>query len=161
MESTDRPYIILCVATTVVASEYHWSKTLSDTMTTLMRGLAEALAPYLPGSSEDVDVDDAVQNYVDENFDFESMVADTVSEIDFDDVISDNGVMTYGNFDPDDHGCLTNDSFDASDWDLVSADDVRDIVTEELQATGAVVTIDNILSTLAAALTAAAEARAA
>jgi hypothetical protein len=130
-------------------------------MTTLMRGLAEALAPYLPGSSEDVDVDDAVQNYVDSNFDFEDMVSDAVGDIDFDDILSDNGVLTHGNFDPDDHGLMSNDNFDASDWDLVSTDDVRDIVTEELQATGAVVTIDNILVTLAAALTAAAEARAA
>ena len=128
-------------------------------MTTLMQGLAEALTPYLNNGG--ADITSAVQEVIADEYDFESMVADTVSEIDFDDVFSDNGVMTHGNFDPDDHGLLSNDNFDVTDWDLVSTDDVRDLVTEELQATGAVVTIDNILVTLAAALTAAAEARAA
>jgi hypothetical protein len=128
-------------------------------MTTLMRGLAEALSPYL--NEGGADITSAVQEVIADEYDFESMVADTVSDIDFDDILSDNSVLTHGNFDPDDHGLLSNDNFDPSAWDLVSEDDLRDMVTEELQQTGAVVTIDNILSVLAAALTAAAEARAA
>ena len=128
-------------------------------MTTLFKGLAEALTPYLNNGG--ADITSAVQEVIADEYDFDDLVSDAVGDIDFDDILSDNGVMTHGNFDPDDHGCMTHDNFDASDFDLVSVDDVRDLVTEELQATGAVVTIDNILSTLAAALTAAAEARAA
>lgn len=136
---------------------------MSDTLTTLLKGLAEALAPHLPGGSEDVDVDDAVQTYVDENFDFDDMVSDAVGNVDFEDILSDAGAMTHDNFDPSDHGCLTEDNFDREDFDLVSTADysfdefvtedaVRDIVTEELQQTGAVVTRDNILSVFIAAL---------
>jgi hypothetical protein len=128
---------------------------MSDTLTTLLKGLAEALEPHLPGG----DVDDAVQNYVDANFDFEDMVSDAVRDVDFEDILSDAGA-------------ITSDTFDASDWGLVSesdysfdefvtSEDVRDMVTEELQQTGAVVTRDNILSVLAAALRASDEARAA
>ena len=133
---------------------------MSDTLTTLLKGLAEALSPYLPGG-EDTDVSSAVADHIDSNYDFEDMVSDAVAGVDFDDILSDHNVLTERGFDPDDYGVMTNDNFDVSDWDLVTSDDVRDIVTEELQQTGAVVTVDNILSTLAAALTAAAEARAA
>ena len=133
---------------------------MSDTLTTLLKGLAEALSPYLPGG-EDTDVARAVADHIDSEYDFEDIVSDAVSDIDFDDILSDHNVLTENNFDPDDFGLMTEDNFDASGFDLVTSDDVRDIVTEELQQTGAVVTIDNILSTLAAALTAAAEARAA
>jgi len=119
---------------------------MSDTLTTLLKGLAEALAPHLPGG----DVDDAVQNYVDANFDFADMVSDAIRDVDFEDILSDAGA-------------ITSDTFDASDWGLVSesdysfdefvtSEDVRDMVTEELQQTGGVVTRDNILSNFIAAL---------
>jgi hypothetical protein len=128
---------------------------MSDTLTTLLKGLAEALAPHLPGGSEDIDVDDAVQNYVDANFDFDDMVSDAIGDIDWD----NHEILTQRNFDSTDFDLVTESDYCFDEF--ITEDGVRDIVTDELQNTGAVVTGDNILSTLAAALTAAAEARAA
>ena len=135
---------------------------MDNTLNTLLKGLAEALAPFLPaGDGEGIDVSDAVQDHIDSNFDFGDMVRDEVNDYDFESLLSDHEVLTARDFDPEDYDLITTGDFDASDYDLVTTDDVRDIVTEELRETGAVVTVDNILSTLATALTAAAEARAA
>ena len=135
---------------------------MDNTLNTLLKGFAEALAPFLPaGGGEGIDVSDAVQDHIDSNFDFGDMVRDEVSDYDFESLLSDHEVLTARDFDPEDYDLITTGDFDASDYDLVTTDDVRDIVTEELRETGAAVTVDNILSTLAAALTAAAEARAA
>tara|TARA_B110001454_G_C12286885_1_gene253559 strand:- start:29 stop:418 length:390 start_codon:yes stop_codon:yes gene_type:complete len=128
---------------------------MSDTLTTLLKGLAEALAPHLPGGSEDIDVDDAVQNYVDANFDFEDMVSDAIGDIDWD----NHEILTQRNFDSTDFDLVSESDYSFDEF--VTSEDVRDMVTEELQQTGAVVTRDNILSVLAAALRASDEARAA
>ena len=123
---------------------------MSDTLTTLLKGLAEALAPHLPGGSEDIDVDDAVQNYVDANFDFEDMVSDAIRDVDFEDILSDAGAITSDNFDREDFDLVSTADYPFDEF--VTEDAVRDMVTEELQQTGAVVTRDNILSNLIAAL---------
>jgi hypothetical protein len=119
---------------------------MSDTLTTLLKGLAEALAPHLPGG----DVDDAVQTYVDENFDFDDMVSDAVRDVDFEDILSDAGAITADNFDREDFDLVSTADYPFDEF--VTEDAVRDMVTEELQQTGAVVTRDNILSNLIAAL---------
>ena len=151
---------------------------MDTTLNTLLKGLAEALAPFLPGGNDveadegriisivedaigDADLSNAVEHVIDNNYDFPDMVRDEVSDYDFESLLSDHEVLTARDFDPEDYDLITTGDFDASDYDLVTTDDVRDIVTEELRETGAAVTVDNILSTLAAALTAAAEARAA
>ena len=127
----------------------------TDTLSTLLRGLAEALTPYLT-TGADVDVDDAVDRAV-SNYDFDDIVNDKIDDYDFSSVVGD----AVGDIYWPDYDVLTSGDFDASTYDLVTTDEVRDIVTEELRETGAVVTVDNILSTLATALTAAAETRAA
>jgi len=147
---------------------------MDTTLNNLLKGLAEALAPFLPGGNDveadegriisivedaigDADLSDAVENVIDNNYDFDDIVSDKIDDHDFSSVID----QAVGDIYWPDYDVLTSGNFDASDYELVTTDDVRDIVTEELRETGAAVTVDNILSTLAAALTAAAEARAA
>jgi len=133
---------------------------LSDSLSTLLRGLAEALTPYLAPSEDGIDVDDAVDRAI-SDYDFDDIVADLVSEKIGDINWSDHDVITHGDFRPDDY-----DLMDASDIDVAICEGVeagidgsdtltekvRDIVTEELLNTGAVVTRDNILSVFIAAL---------
>jgi hypothetical protein len=122
---------------------------MSDTLTTLLKGLAEALAPHLPGG-EDIDVSDAVTDHIDSNYDFADMVSDAVGEIDFEDILSDAGAITTDNFDATDFDLVSESDYSFDEF--VTSEDVRDMVTEELQQTGAVVTRDNILSVFIAAL---------
>jgi len=112
---------------------------LSDSLNTLLKGLAEALAPYL-GGSEDIDVECVVQNYVDSNFDFNDMVTDAISDVDWD----DHEILTQRNFDPSDY-----DLMDTSDIDVAIDEAVDAKIGEALES---VVTVDNILSILALAL---------
>ena len=112
---------------------------MSDSLNTLLTGLAEALAPYL-GGSEDIDVECVVQNYVDSNFDFNDMVTDAISDVDWD----DHEILTQRNFDPSDY-----DLMDTSDIDVAIDEAVDAKIGEALES---VVTVDNILSILALAL---------
>ena len=128
---------------------------MSDSLSTLLRGLAEALTPYLT-TGADVDVDDAVARAI-SDYDFADLVGDAVRDVDW----SGEGVITYDNFDISDYDLMDTSDIDIAicegvengiDRSETLTEKVRDIVTEELQNTGAVVTVDNILSVLQGAL---------
>ena len=126
----------------------------TDTLTTLLKGLAEALSPYLANGGADITA--TVEEVISSEYDFDDMINHQISDIDW----SDYGVMTSDNFDPGDHDLMDTYAVEEAidEKGFATADEVRDIVTEELQQTGAVVTVDNILSTLANALNSAAVA---
>ena len=111
---------------------------MSDSLSTLLRGLAEALTPYLT-TGADVNVDDAVDRAI-SDYDFADLVGDAVRDVDW----SGEGVITYDNFDISDY-----DLMDTSDID-VAIDEAVDAKIED--ALESVVTVDNILSVLQGAL---------
>ena len=89
-----------------------------DTITNLMRALAEALAPYL---TEAPDVDgDAVERGVHE---FMSNEFDP----------SDWNLLTGEDFDPSDYGLLTENEFDPDRYGLITNDDLSEKVAEEVK----------------------------
>jgi hypothetical protein len=134
---------------------------MSDSLSTLLRGLAEALTPYLAPSEDGIDVDDAVDRAI-SGYDFDDIIGDNVNQHIRHIEWSEHDVLTEDGFRPEDYELMDASDIDVaicegveagiSEADLVTADAVRDIVTEELQNTGAVVTVDNILSVLQGAL---------
>ena len=145
---------------------------MSDSLSTLLRGLAEALTPYL--STPEVDITSTVQEVIADEYDFDDFVDRAISDYDFDDIVGDRVTDIVGDINWSDHDVITHGDFRPEDYDLMDASDidvaicegvengidqsetltekVRDIVTEELLNTGAVVTVDNILSVLQGAL---------
>ena len=131
---------------------------MSDSLSTLLRGLAEALTPYLAASE---DVDDAVDRAI-SGYDFDDTIGENVNQHLRHTDWSDLGVITEDGFRPEDYELMDTSDIDVAicegveagidEANLVTADQVRDIVTEEIQNTGATVTVDNILSVLQGAL---------
>jgi hypothetical protein len=95
-----------------------------DTINTLMRALAEALAPYLPDAVAGTDVTDSLPQQVSEfmSNEFDPSDWDIMTNEDFDP--SNFGLLTENEFDPERHGLITND-----DLSEKIAEEVKDMTT--------------------------------
>ena len=91
-----------------------------DSITNLLRALAEAIRPYLgldsigavdPGDIEGLDdlVEESVSNY-----------------------IENEGVMTTSSFDPDDYDLVTERNFDPSSFDLLDETDIGYLIDQKV-----------------------------
>jgi hypothetical protein len=88
-----------------------------ESITNLLRALAEAIRPYLdldsigavdPGDIEGLDelVEEAVESYMQ----------------------NDTSILTDSSFDPDSYGLVTVDDFDPSNYDLLDATDIEYLI---------------------------------
>ena len=93
-----------------------------DSITNLLRALAEAIRPYLgldsigAGDAGDIEgltdvVEEAVSNY-----------------------IANEDVMTSPTFDPEDYDLVTGSSFDPSDYDLMDSTDISYLIDEKVES---------------------------
>lgn len=94
-----------------------------ESITNLLRALAEAIRPYLglddissdfdPADIEGLDgvVEEAVESYMS----------------------NDSSILTSSSFDPDDYGLLTNDDFDLSNYDLLDSTDIEYLIDTKLE----------------------------
>ena len=100
-----------------------------ESITNLLRALAEAIRPYLglddittPDPSDIVGLDDMVVEAVDDYFQ------------------NDTSILTDSSFDPETYGLLTNDDFDPSNFDLLDATDIEYLIDQKVdEAVGAAV----------------------
>ena len=100
-----------------------------ESITNLLRALAEAIRPYLglddittPDPSDIVGLDDMVVEAVDDYFQ------------------NDTSILTDSSFDPETYGLLTNDDFDPSNFDLLDATDIEYLIDVKVdEAVGAAV----------------------
>ncbi len=93
-----------------------------DSITNLLRALAEAIRPYLgldsigavdPGDIEGLDdlVEEAVETYM----------------------TNDSSILTDSSFDPDAYDLLTNDDFDPSNYGLLDESDISYLIDQKVR----------------------------
>ena len=92
-----------------------------DSITNLLRALAEAIRPYLglddittPDPRDIVGLDDMVEEAVDTY------------------MSNDSSILTDTSFDPDDYGLITKDDFDPSRYDLLDETDIGYLIEERV-----------------------------
>ena len=93
-----------------------------DSITNLLRALAEAIRPYLglddittPDPRDIVGLDDMVEEAVDTY------------------MSNDSSILTDTSFDPDDYGLITKDDFDPSRYDLLDETDISYLIEERVE----------------------------
>tara|TARA_Y100000310_G_scaffold241302_1_gene245237 strand:- start:706 stop:1218 length:513 start_codon:yes stop_codon:yes gene_type:complete len=95
--------------------------TIAAPITNLLKALAEAISPYLPGHG----TADETTVFGQRVTALEDRMEDAVERLDgLPDVDEQIDEYISYNFDPTDHDLLTNSNFDHSDWGLLDSDEV-------------------------------------
>jgi|TARA_B110001454_G_scaffold12235_1_gene11221 hypothetical protein len=123
-----------------------------ESITNLLRALAEAIRPYLGlddnGGAAVVEAIEGLDDHIEEvvrryNRANDIAALDPADIEGLDEVVeeavesymsNDSSILTSSSFDPDDYGLLTNDDFDPSNYDLLDATDTEYLIDTKLES---------------------------